>query len=181
MNTFRLIGISGAAQCGKGTAADHILAKRPAYQKTSFADPIKAMLRVGLGLNESQLYGDTKYTHDERYGCTPRRMLQTLGTEWGRELIDGDIWLKAMEAYLAKIGGTFIIPDIRFENEAEFVRKNGTLIHIRGRLEGIDESAHVSEAGIKSTDRDYHIVNDKGLDIYLNEVFGTLLMIESHW
>ena len=179
--TYKIIGISGAAQCGKDTAADHILTKRPAYQKISLADPIKAMLSAGLGLTETQLYGDLKDVIDERYGCTPRKMLQTLGTEWGRDLVHTDIWLLAMGNHLEQLGGTFIIPDIRFENEAKFVRENGVLIHIHGRLDGIKESDHSSEAGVTVSDSDHMILNDKDLAFYLDEVIGTLLMIESHW
>lgn len=178
--TFKIIGISGAAGCGKDTAADHIIHKRPAYQKTSFADPIKAMLRVGLSLSEAQLYGSQKDVHDKYYGCTPRKLLQTLGTEWGRETVNGNIWVLAMEKHLEAITGTFIIPDIRFENEAEFVRKHGTMIHVRGYSKNIDESNHVSESGVDIHSKDYIVRNDKDLTFYLDEVFGTLLMIESH-
>ena len=139
------------------------------------------MLRVGLGLTEAQLYGSQKDVHDAVYGCSPRKMLQTLGTEWGRELIDGDIWVKAMESHLGKLGGTFVIPDIRFENEAKFVREYGVMIHIRGRDDNIDETQHISESGVDIFGQDYIINNNKDLDFYLDEVFGTLLMIEENW
>lgn len=179
--TFKIIGISGAAQCGKDTAADHMLSKRPAYQKTSFADPIKSMLHTAFDLDNAHLYGSLKDVVDDRLGCTPRHMMQTLGTEWGRKCINNDIWVIAMQTHLEKLGGTFIIPDIRFENEADFIRKHGTMIHIRGRDDNIDETEHVSESGVNVGSLDYIITNDKDLGFYLDEVFGTLLMIEGHW
>jgi len=176
--TYKIIGISGAAQCGKDTAADHILSKRPAYQKTSFADPIKTMIRAGFGLTDAQLYGTKKDIVDQFYGCSPRHMMQTLGTEYGRHQINQNIWVLAMQHHLEQLGGTFIIPDIRFENEAKFVREHGVLIHIVGRDNNIKESGHISEAGIETHANDYHIMNDKDLPFFLDEVIGTLLMIE---
>lgn len=175
--TFKLIGISGPARCGKDTAADFIIDKRPAYQKVSFADPIKAMLRVGFDMTDGQLYGHHKEEIDMRYGRSPRDMMQTLGTEWGRELVDGDIWVKAMEAHLNKLGGTFVIPDVRFENEADFIRKHGRLIHVRGRDRGIDDT-HASEAGVVGRLPDITIHNKEDIQCYLDHVFEVLLYIE---
>ena len=82
-----VIGIAGPARCGKDTAADFIIEEHPQYVKASFADPLKDMLRVGLGLNAAQLYGNDKEGVDHRYECSPRHIMQTLGTEWGRQLI----------------------------------------------------------------------------------------------
>ena len=179
MKLFKIIGITGPAQCGKDTAADYIIDKRPAYRKTSFADPIKEMLSTGLGLTSEQLYGGLKDSMDNRYGCTPRHMLQTLGTEWGRELIDSNVWVNAMESYLADIGGTFIIPDVRFENEAELVRKHGRLIHIRGRDNNIEAGAdHVSESGVNCGSTDIIIHNDDLIDSFYDYIGEALTRIE---
>mgnify|MGYP002265311032 FL=1 len=161
--TFKVIGIAGPAQCGKDTAADFIIEHRPAYRKASFADPIKAMLKAGFQMTDEQLYGANKETADVRFGHSPRHMMQTLGTERGGELIGGDVWVHAMEARLQNQGGTFIIPDIRFNNEACFVRKYGSLIHIRGRENNIEETDHVSELGVTAMagDRLINIVEDR--------------------
>ena len=179
MKTFKIIGITGPAQCGKDTAADYIISKRPVYRKISFADPMKEMLRVGLGLTSGQLYGSLKDIIDNRYGCTPRHMLQTLGTEWGRELINSNVWVKAIEIHLADIGGTFIIPDVRFENEAELVRKHGRLIHIRGRDHNIEAGAdHVSESGVNCGSTDIIIHNDDLIDSFYDYIGEALKRIE---
>jgi len=179
MKTFKIIGITGPAQCGKDTVADYIIDKRPAYRKTSFADPMKEMLCSGLGLTYEQLHGSLKDVIDVFYNCTPRHMLQTLGTEWGRDIIDGDIWIKAMEYRLSDIGGTFIIPDVRFENEAEFVRKHGRLIHIRGRDDNIEAGAnHVSESGVNCGNTDIVIHNDDLIDSFYDCIGEALGRIE---
>lgn len=148
------IGIAGPARCGKDTVADLLLARHPDWRKASFADPIKEMLKAGLGLSDAQLWGDDKDRVDPRYSVSPRYMLQTLGTEWGRELVHRDLWVLAMEQ---RIGNGLIIPDVRFPNEAAFVRKHGVLIHITGRG-GIDGD-HVSEAGVVACTSDLFVYN----------------------
>lgn len=153
-----IIGIAGPARVGKDTAADYLIEVMPEYVKASFADPLKDMLRIGLGLDAAQLYGDDKEVVDHRYGCTPRHIMQTLGTEWGRQLVHGDIWVKAMAA---RCKSATIIPDIRFANEAQFVRERGVLLHIDGRG-GID-GGHVSESGVEFQEGDLIVINDGGL------------------
>lgn len=151
---YKVIGITGPAHCGKSTAASVIINSMPEYVESSFAEPIKEMLRYGLGLSKNQLYGNEKETVDPRYGASPRHMMQTLGTEWGRNLIHPDVWVKAMDEHLTAYT---VIPDVRFENEAAFVRERGILIHI-GRKRVIDGN-HVSESGVELHDSDIKINN----------------------
>lgn len=55
------------------------------------------------------------YTPNEK----PRKLLQTIGTEIGREMIDEDIWIKRVNARKLESGVDIIITDdIRFNNEA---------------------------------------------------------------
>lgn len=150
----RVIGIAGPAGAGKSKAAAYLVDLLPQYSKAAFADPIKSMLAEGLGLRPEQLYGDEKAVVDERYGCTPRHIMQTLGTEWGRRLIHPDVWVRALADRVA--GRRVVIDDARFPDEAAFVRENGVLIHLVGR--GGIEGGHVSE---KQLDR---LPGDKVVD-----------------
>ena len=163
----RIIGISGPAGSGKDTAAKLIKSLLPAmdYQLTSFADPLKIMLSKGLGITARQLYGDEKEVIDPRYGCTARHMMQTLGTEWGRNTIDQDIWVKSLENRINTLGGNWIIPDVRFESEANFIRENGILLNIIGR-KTLDHN-HKSESGIYMQDGDVIIPNSRELEHFL--------------
>jgi len=147
-----LIGIAGKAGSGKDTVAD-LLAERMKFGRHSFAKPIKDMLYVGLGLMDK-----ADELAMELYGCTYRKLAQTLGTEWGRKLIDPDIWLAATKR--ATMGGQFIISDVRFNNEAEFIRKYGILIQLeRPGQDVIEESDHSSEEGVDGFHGDYRIIN----------------------
>ena len=176
MSQYKIIGITGPAGSGKDTAADYLLQRLPhGYRKRSFAQPIKEMVQTGLNLSTEQVYGSDKDIVDERYGITPRRMLQTLGTEWGRELVHPDVWVKAMEAVNAVPGyGELVIPDVRFKNEAEFVRANGKLIHIVGRNENDlimnDDNDHISEAGIEILPDDIVIRNEDLIETFYDYI-----------
>lgn len=150
-----VIGIAGPARCGKDTVADIIMKNCTSYRKYSFADPIKEMLKAGLGLTDEQLWGDNKEAIDSRYDVSPRYMMQTLGTEWGRALINDNLWVVAMEQ---RIDRGMIIPDVRFENEAAFVRKYGVLLHVTGR--GGIEGDHISESGVSVEECDRIVTND---------------------
>ena len=145
---MHIIGITGPAGAGKDTAAAYLVKRlgRP-WRVASFADPFKAMLREGLSLSEAQLYGDEKGVTDPRYGKTPRELLQTLGTQWGRDMVGRDVWVEAMAARIGP-AGRVVIPDVRFENEADMVRRRrGRVLHIKGRG-GIDGD-HASEPGVE--------------------------------
>ncbi len=170
----RIIGIAGPAGSGKDTVANYIMRKAAELsvyydiEIESFAGPIKAMLMVGLHLTPAQLYGDAKEIIDERYGKSPREMMQTLGTEWGRVCVGSDVWLEALDSSLDG-ARPYVIPDVRFANEAEYVRDNGVLIHITGRNQGIGKE-HASESGVNFEEGDINIVNDSDLLTFLDRI-----------
>lgn len=168
---MRLIGIAGPARAGKDTLASYMLDNLDGiWLRSSFADPLKAMLSV-IGVDCSD---DAKAVIDDTYGATPRHMMQTLGTEWGRNLIDGDIWVKAFARLNA--GKCVIVPDVRFENEAELVREHGVLIHLTGR--GGIEGNHASENPIDFKPGDIVIDNSRNLGWLYGQVDGNAVLDE---
>lgn len=54
-----------------------------------------------------------------------RRLLQLMGTEVGRMLFGENVWVDIADDKIAKIPGDVVITDVRFDNEAEYVRANG--------------------------------------------------------
>lgn len=149
---MRLIGIAGKARSGKDTAAKYLLNKLgDDWSSASFADPMKAMLNA-IDIDCSDAAKDLP---KNQYGVSTRHMLQTLGTEWGRDGIGSNFWIDVfanMNAYQC-----VIVPDVRFENEAELIREHGVLICIEGR--GGIEGGHISERKLQYDDRDIYIDN----------------------
>ena len=167
-----VVGLAGQMRSGKDTVADIfgrlIQENHLDFQinRLSFAEPIKSMLQVGLGLARDQVDGGRKDVVDNDYGCTPRHMMQSLGTEWGRELIHQDIWRIALMRKLKFDSGWFnIITDVRFDNEAEWIRDLPTrscIIHI-DRFDRMDDQGHTSEAGVQTRQGDFIIDNRRRL------------------
>ena len=92
------------------------------------AGPLKDMLRA-IGLSQDQVDGSLKSKACHLLcGKTPRYAMQTIGTEWGRDLIGNDIWVHVMADRIAeyaesKVGDALVvIDDVRFPNEVALVR-----------------------------------------------------------
>lgn len=160
-----LIGITGKARAGKDTLASAL--KEKGFISYSFAYPIKEACRVIFGWNDDHLYGHLKEVVDPFYEFSPRHAMQTLGTEWGRQTLREDIWTRIAEDFLKK-NKDVVIPDVRFDNEAEFILNNGgILIHlIRPNQETIGLSDHASENGISENllRRAMEIYNDDSIE-----------------
>jgi hypothetical protein len=130
------------------------------------AGPLKDMMR-SIGLTESHIEGTLKEIPCEMLaGNTPRYAMQTIGTEWGRNIMGQDFWVSIAESQaLERLdrGDDVVIDDIRFQNEADMVRRlGGAVIGINGR--GGIMSDHVSECGIGA---DMYITNDGSIDDFL--------------
>jgi len=165
---MKLIGLTGPAGCGKTTLAN-ILIEDHEFTRVKFADPLKDMLRAmyrNTGMSpddiERRLEGDLKEVKCDIIGCTPRWAMQTLGTDWGRKLINENLWLNLTIAVLADMpdDARIVIDDVRFDNEAQVVSLYGGRTYMitgRGGIEGY----HESEDGVQC---DLHVNNDSGLE-----------------
>jgi len=154
MTKPRLIALVGLAGSGKSTAAKHLTANH-GYRVEKFAGPLKDMLRA-IGLTESHIEGDLKEVPcDLLGGKTPRYAMQTLGTEWGRDLISTGLWTRAWMDRARN--GAVVTDDCRFENEAEAVRRLG------GRIIRVVRPAHGNGAGHASESDQARIVADRDI------------------
>lgn len=176
MTSRPIIAFTGRAGSGKSTAAamvvKHPNARRAAVN--SFTKPFKQML-IGLltyALNDKdagqRLATDPTVKEKpipELGGVTPRFLLQTLGTEWGREAVDPDFWVY-VAAHRAdrniRAGLGMVFDDCRFENEASLIRRlGGIVIGVKGRENPDVPTTHASEAGVEP---DFWVFNDQTLD-----------------
>jgi len=163
----RIVGITGAAGSGKSTAAKELI--RLGWVNVKMAGPLKDMMR-DIGLTYDHIEGALKEVPcDMLAGRTPRYAMQTIGTEWGRDIMGKDFWVGIAESRVRERlewGLDVVIDDIRFQNEADMVRRmGGTVVGLKGR--GGIMSDHASESGI---DADFYITNDKPMDQFLADV-----------
>lgn len=166
-----LVGITGRAGVGKSLVAGH-MSRLAGYEVVSFAAPIKAMAAALLVEGCGYLPGavDWKMRHKEERIMSPdvtmRRLLQTLGTEWGRNTINPHMWVNiAADKISERLDcSSVVVDDVRFEDEAEMIRRfDGLIIHL-WRPGWSDDAGHVSEAGIAVRPGDVVICNDAGVD-----------------
>ena len=157
-----IIALAGRARSGKSTAAELLLRMGAAKYAYGFADPIRRMLRAGLGIDLDLAYWQMRKEDPmpEFGGHSPRSLMQSLGTEWGRDLVDRHLWLTLAGKTLQQRGPGMVIADCRFDNEAEWVRANGgVVLHIeRGKAPPV--RAHSSEAGVPMRAGDLRIFNE---------------------
>ena len=168
---LNLIGITGKAGSGKDTVADYLVTEH-GYTKISFAAILKNMLRVA-GLPEPANRDDKEKIVDG-FEFSWRDAAQKLGTEWGRSL-DTNIWVKLTMQSLDPFK-KYVISDVRFDNEAEAVRKSGCLIHLTGRE--IDMGAlsnHPSEAGVEWHPGD-HVTSNSNSKVALYAKVESILL-----
>jgi hypothetical protein len=111
-------------------------------------------------------------TGDHDKPVTLRWMLQSIGTQWGRDCIDPALWTKLAEKKAQKALKTFsvIFDDMRFPNEFEMVKRNGgKCIRIHRPGEGTRGDTSVGEGLLDGHPFDANIYNNGSLkDLKLN-------------
>jgi hypothetical protein len=175
----QIIGLySSVAGSGKSTVARMLHSR--GYERVSFADPLKNMaysLFVDLGMNTQEAFGAITENKGElipRIGVTGRHVLRTLGTEWGRDCIHPELWLRCWETQI-KGYPKAVADDVRFPNEAKLIKsKGGQLWRIIRPGHTNDDGEHASEGGLDDWEFDQVIVNDSGLAELATTVFDAI-------
>lgn len=155
-----MIGFAGAIGAGKTTAADHLV-QAHGFVRHRFAGPLKDMMRA-LGLSPAEVDGDRKEQPSELLcGRTPRWAMQSIGTEWGRDLIHPDLWatIFAARAGAALASGArgVVADDVRFQNEVDTIHRLGGIV-VRVARPAIGRHGHASE--LQALAVDHEILND---------------------
>ena len=156
-----MIGIAGKKRSGKDTVANYLVNGYRGFSKESFAEPIRNFVCQILGITLPELELCKEIPQPKFGDVTPRHMMQTLGTEWGRKMVDDQLWMKALAArtsYKERIA----ICDVRFENECEWIRQQGGwIIHLRRPETDSAGDEHESEKtlDVKLTRGDLVVIN----------------------
>lgn len=101
---------------------------------------------------------------------SPRQAYQWFGTELMRDRVSQNIWID-MASKFCDSNIRVVVPDVRFNNEADFIHsRHGLLMHIdRDGIQGA-VNAHASEAGIDPAKIDVSIKNDATIEAMLVQV-----------
>lgn len=180
-----LIGLySPFPGCGKTTAANYLTVQH-SYERISFAGTLKRLVEALL----QEFYSKEEAAHltyiaknnpltalDPR--ITSRHLQQTLGTEWGRQCVHPDLWLKAWQSKFIRcqeLGKPVVVDDVRFENEAALIKQNGGVLwRINRPINTEFESTHISDGGLNDFAFDA-VIENSGLLMDLNNQLHNLV------
>lgn len=157
---------------GKTTVAE-ILVRKHGFIRLSVASTLKAMTRTFLEESGMNPYDVLELIADPELkemplkalnGKSPRYAMQTLGTEWGRNLFGEDFWINAAinkAKALMSQGYSVVFDDVRFTNEAEAIVANyGCMIRVIRPGVKPTASDHPSEGQLDDYPCAYRIIND---------------------
>lgn len=166
-----VIGLCGRKRVGKDSIANH-LADTYGFTQTSFAAPIKAGL-VAMLKDYSYVTPDIFERADLKekpIPClgdgtiTPRHLMVTLGTEWGRDQVANDLWTRGLLLRLPRLfmrgHRLVVVSDVRFRNEALALQNDGAVLWHVTRSGLPDDNAHRSEQETLDDLCTEHIQND---------------------
>lgn len=161
-----IIGVySSQPQSGKSTVVEHIT-ESLYITEVSLAEPLKAMIKelltFYLGSKKTlEVLQDPRYKDELEVpiiGKTLRYLYQTIGTEWGRDLVNEDLLLRYI-LLREEEAGTIIVPDVRFQNEF-----NACDFNIKVKRNTNLSYDHRSEGNLDDQFFDFVINNDGTLE-----------------
>jgi hypothetical protein len=193
-----LIGLySPAPGCGKSAIADHLVTYH-GFTHLSFAEPLKAMISTLLTEFGYSPQDAHHITHVAKSVPLPeladrldaRHLLRTLGTEWGRNCVHPELWLRCWTSRYMRLQlqgiERVVVDDMRFLNEAALLDRFGAHLWKVTRPDVVSDTTHASEGGLDHlralTDPDNdcslgfrHIIeNDESLDALYSVVDDVL-------
>lgn len=151
---IQLIGFSGRRGSGKDTVARLLQQLQPErqWQIRSVGEPIKAVCAALAGEEQAPYFSQQgKAELLPAFGRTRGEMLQQVGL--ALRLWEPDIWVQAFFSQLSADQNT-LIPDVRFPNEADLIRRRGGLMvrvegdPLRQRGDGTRDDQHPSETAL---------------------------------
>lgn len=156
---------------------DSILPMTCMWEKHAFADKLKECASTILGVPRfmfesgefKESFTSLPLSNKEGEPMTNREFLQYFGTEVGRS-IDKDLWIKAlMYSYGRDKESHWIVPDVRFPNEADAIRDAGGVLWKIER-DGSGAGNHISEKLIDDIMVDIIIENNLDMKYYIKAI-----------
>jgi len=152
MTNKTIIALTGPKGVGKTSIAREIESRDWMDRCIlSFADPLRRMIAQIIPMSLMTDPKEKEVPLDWMGGKSPRQLLQSLGTDWGRDMVSETIWIDAMRRMISDQSfDVIIIDDCRFENEAQMVRDMGGIV-IGLEREGIAYTGeHQSEMPVQA-------------------------------
>ena len=190
-----LIGLMGCKGSGKTLGAEY-LKQQYGFVEKSFAECLKRAFQQLFLLSDEQVFGtqEQKETPDPRwFGCTPRKMLQFVGTDLLRENLDkimpglgNNVFTHHFKLWYEELisrdpAACVVVSDVRFQNEIDFIQSLGGVVIKIERPGTATDDMHPSEKEMLSiTTYNYRIDNKytkeayyMALSVIIQDAFGS--------
>lgn len=169
-----LIGLySSVMGCGKSEITK-VLVEDHGYVNVKFAGTLKSMLTpllvtLGIPPQDTHRYteGPEKETILPVIGVSTRRLMQTLGTDWGRNIIKSTIWVDVTWAHISRLlsdGWKVVVDDVRFPNEFDVLKQHGGHLVKVIRPTAKLTAAHLSEGLLEGKEFNSLVMNEGSLE-----------------
>jgi hypothetical protein len=182
-----VIGLGGYAEHGKDALAD-ALVTRHGFMKFGMSDALHEILLVLDPRIPQVSFPDRHMSyreHVQAVGYTQakthpevRRLLRTLGTEVGRDMLYPDIWvaMAGKKIRAARDAGTsVVVTGIRYPNEIGLIALHGgTTVWVDRPGHRIPDTTHTSETTVSMSDFGLIAINDGTLADLAHEADGLI-------
>lgn len=173
-----LVGVIGKKRSGKDTIGNYLVNNKN-FIKYNFADPIKRGAMQLFGFTSDQVFEDLKDVVDPKWGVTPRKVLQILGTEIFQydmpkhipelEKFGRGFWIERFKQwYQLNKSSNVVICDVRFQHEADAIIALGGIILQVERTSDYNTDEHPSEKEMDLIDVPKKIIKNDGT---LNQLY----------
>jgi dephospho-CoA kinase len=164
----RIIALIGSKRSGKDTVA--AMLQQYGYENWKLASRLKSVCKELFGLTTDELETDLKDRVCDKWGVTPRHLLQIVGTEIVQHTlpkyvpsISKEFWVKVMcDKIDSQPSKQIVISDMRFVHEAEYIHNRyANVLYIkliRPETNTIDP-CHISEKEWQKIVADVEIIN----------------------
>jgi len=200
MNNFSIIGLVGRAGAGKDTVAS-ILQDAYGHIPVAFADALREEISEAFGVDIDALVNrytkesvtsslaiskckDNRFvlrmvalSEDPHSPRSPRQIMRWWGTEFRRDCDSNTYWHdrlhERIEDHLRSGARKIAVTDVRFLNEAEFIRTmGGSIWRIRRDSADAVHADHQSESEQERIEADRSINNNRSLGSLVENVLN---------
>lgn len=126
---------------GKDTAADYLI-QNYNFTKRAFTDPLKKGIQQWFLFTDEQLFTEQKEIIDSRWGVSPRKVCQIVGSDVVRDMfpkilfndtkIGDSFWVKSFDIWYKSTTdlhrGNVVVSDVRFQNEVDYIKSIGGIV-----------------------------------------------------
>jgi hypothetical protein len=154
--------------------ANYLMARAVEVKIEKLATPLKAMIDTLIQNflstwrdRDEYLSGGLKGEVIPGIGVSGRVLMQTLGTDWGRDMVGEDVWVNCLlhrlkyDTLASLSAEVYIVTDVRFDNEAAIC---DYVIEVERPNHDTDVPEHASEEGVSDEYIDETLVNDSSLE-----------------